>query len=424
METRKAFERRKKSGWFNFIKGWGVDIGSGPDPIVLPEGVSATVRQWDKEDGDATFMEGVADESLDFVYSSHCIEHLDFPEVGLRNWYRILKPGGYLLLSLPHRDLYEKKKHLPSSWNFDHRTMWLPDRFEGPHTFSIRGLLLQELPGAQIISITEEQTGWRDVGASQHSDGEYSIEVVVRKPAAKAVSFCITCKDRLHRLKQTLPQNLKDNPGEDVEFVLLDYSSEDGLEGWVRENMMGEIQTGRLVFFAARGQKWFHMAHAKNCAHRLAQGEILVNLDADNFTGEGFSEFLKSHSGFDVMAAPDDPTGSHGRVCVKREVFNTYRGYDEDFDGYGWDDNDLVDRIRVDGNKVNDILPKQFRLCIGDKDDRSKNYPPGLRDLKKSNAANEKASWKNIVEGKTTTNLGRSWGSITVQKNFGEFVAI
>ena len=47
------------------------------------------------------------------------------------------------------------------------------------------------------------------------------------------LSFCITCKNRLHQISKTLPQNLKDNKNKDIEFILVDFSSKDGLKEYV-----------------------------------------------------------------------------------------------------------------------------------------------------------------------------------------------
>jgi SAM-dependent methyltransferase len=46
----------------------------------------------------------IADASYDYVLSSHCIEHLANPLRGIAEWRRVLKPGGLLILVLPHRD--------------------------------------------------------------------------------------------------------------------------------------------------------------------------------------------------------------------------------------------------------------------------------------------------------------------------------
>lgn len=44
--------------------------------------------------------------SMDFVFSSHLLEHLADTKVALAEWWRVLKPGGHLCLYLPHKDFY------------------------------------------------------------------------------------------------------------------------------------------------------------------------------------------------------------------------------------------------------------------------------------------------------------------------------
>lgn len=44
--------------------------------------------------------------SCDAVFSSHCLEHIEDTEAALLEWWRVLKPGGYLVLYLPHKLLY------------------------------------------------------------------------------------------------------------------------------------------------------------------------------------------------------------------------------------------------------------------------------------------------------------------------------
>ena len=122
------------------------------------------------------------DESFDFVYSSHTLEHVMDPAITLRNWWRVLKPGGYLLVYIPHRDLYEKKKTLPSNWNFDHKTFFLPDRDEAPDTVGVAPLIARTLPDAEVVYIRECSQGNTITDPNVHSDGEYSIEFVLRKP--------------------------------------------------------------------------------------------------------------------------------------------------------------------------------------------------------------------------------------------------
>jgi len=48
------------------------------------------------------------DKSLDFVFSSHCLEHFSNPEEIIKEIGRLLKPGGYLVIILPDMRYYPK----------------------------------------------------------------------------------------------------------------------------------------------------------------------------------------------------------------------------------------------------------------------------------------------------------------------------
>lgn len=55
-------------------------------------------RQFIRE---ATDLVGLADASYDFVLSAHCLEHVANPLRALREWHRVTRGGGYLILLLP-----------------------------------------------------------------------------------------------------------------------------------------------------------------------------------------------------------------------------------------------------------------------------------------------------------------------------------
>jgi SAM-dependent methyltransferase len=178
-ECLKAHNRRLKSGWFDKyapVDAKGIDIGCGLHKI------HQSYKSWDSAfgDGDATFMEGVEDEYFEVVFTSHILEHLADPHEGLRNWFRILKPGGHLIISIPHRDLYEKKTELPSRWNPDHKSFWLPDKTELPDTLSLKKVLEEVLPEGEIVSITVRDDHY-DSNGPNHPIGEFSIEAIIIK---------------------------------------------------------------------------------------------------------------------------------------------------------------------------------------------------------------------------------------------------
>ena len=80
-ETTKAHKRRTRERFFDkYCRGKGIDIGYGGDFVV------AGCFGWDFEHGDAQYMQGANDQSFDFVYSSHTLEHMIDPSTALKNW--------------------------------------------------------------------------------------------------------------------------------------------------------------------------------------------------------------------------------------------------------------------------------------------------------------------------------------------------
>ncbi len=106
-----------KGHFRKYLKGEGIDIGGEPDPLVIEAG---TVQVWDKPDGNAQFLATVYNNSYDFVYSSHCLEHMENVELALNNWTRVLRPGGHLYVVVPDYLVYEKATW-PSMFNCHHR---------------------------------------------------------------------------------------------------------------------------------------------------------------------------------------------------------------------------------------------------------------------------------------------------------------
>lgn len=104
-----------------YVKGNGVDIGSGGDPVQrwaiqvdLPSCAYQSYNQseprfpiqWRGDCRDLPFK----DETLDFVYSSHLIEDFSAQEQMslLLRWSVLLKRGGYLVIMAPDRERWLK----------------------------------------------------------------------------------------------------------------------------------------------------------------------------------------------------------------------------------------------------------------------------------------------------------------------------
>lgn len=97
----------------HFCTGHGLDVGAGDwvfegaTPIDIKNGT------------DAMSLPSV---QCDYVFSSHCLEHLDDPIAALEHWRSRLVDGGVLFLYLPHPDMeYWRPQHCRK-----HRHMWYP----------------------------------------------------------------------------------------------------------------------------------------------------------------------------------------------------------------------------------------------------------------------------------------------------------
>lgn len=96
-----------------YCVGDGVDLGFGGDPITReairvdrPDQYARVGEYRAQLRGDAAHLVWFADNSLDYVYSSHLLEDFDDTAVVLEEWLRVLKPGGRLVIYCPDEPKY------------------------------------------------------------------------------------------------------------------------------------------------------------------------------------------------------------------------------------------------------------------------------------------------------------------------------
>jgi SAM-dependent methyltransferase len=128
-------------------QGNGIDIGCGPDPVT-PD-----ARPFDIEHGDANVISEFIKEQFDFVYSSHCLEHMRNPAFTILEWWKLVKPGGYLFVVVPDEDLYEQGV-FPSRFNSDHKATFTISKSQSwsPVSFNVIDLA-NSLPGGELLSL-------------------------------------------------------------------------------------------------------------------------------------------------------------------------------------------------------------------------------------------------------------------------------
>jgi len=192
-EQSKAAKRRYYDGAFlaRYFVGQGIDIGGKPDPLAQYVGIfprMQSVRTWDLKDGDAQCMQGVADNTFDFLHASHSLEHMRDPLEALGNWVRIVKPGGFLIITVPDEDLYEQRQW-PSAYNPDHKWTFTLYKTQSWSPCSINVIDLARQLGNQLElerlilqrDFFREKLVSRRVDQTMTPVAECAIEVIWRK---------------------------------------------------------------------------------------------------------------------------------------------------------------------------------------------------------------------------------------------------
>lgn len=113
----------------------------------------------------------IASQSCDAVFSSHLLEHIQDYKAALKEWWRVIKPNGYLCLYLPHKEFYP---NIGAEFtNPDHKHDFMP---------------------ADIIAAMEEIGGWDLVQCEdRNQDDEYSFFQVYKKLNGKQCRY--SCRD-------------------------------------------------------------------------------------------------------------------------------------------------------------------------------------------------------------------------------------
>ncbi len=156
-----------------YVRGRGLDLGAGPYKIwphaIGVDNYSDTqlfgVQMKPDVVCNITKLEPFATQSMDFVFSSHVLEHVAFEDVPgtLKEWVRVLKVGGYLILYLPDEDDYPKVG-TPGA-NPDHKWNVSIDR---------------------MVGLMKKQGGWDLLRCDKRNEGtEYSIFFVFQKRGDK-----------------------------------------------------------------------------------------------------------------------------------------------------------------------------------------------------------------------------------------------
>lgn len=138
-----------------------------------------------------------------------------------------------------------------------------------------------------------------------------------------------------------------------LEWIILNFDSRDNLHNYLLKKLILCAPRVRYALYL-RNRSW-HSSVAKNLVHRLATGDILVNLDCDNFIGDAVTA-IREHfdQGCQLLHLWSGVygDGTYGRIAVVRELFYALGGYDETFYPMGYQDVDFIHRAAAKGARI------------------------------------------------------------------------
>lgn len=263
----------------------------------------------------------------------------------------------------------------------------------------------------KAVNLWQEEYGIDFQTEPTISIGKKTNTLPPRTGRAPKLSFCITSKNRIHQIQKTLLRNLEDNKELIglVDFILVDFGSTDGLKKWVKEQCAEYLGNGLLKYYYTEKLPYWHTSTAKNTAHCLASGEIVVNLDGDNYTGYQGGLFVinQFHENRPIVLHQFSGTykdGSCGRIAVKQSDFMKIGGYDEQLEAVSYQDIDLLDRLTAIGlTKLHVPHPDYNAAEKNTKEEGTANCASTLT-WEKMRVLNHRKSVENLQNGKLVAN--------------------
>lgn len=271
---------------------------------------------------------------------------------------------------------------------------------------------------------------FRDIYLRRYKHEKLPAEIYDANLKKMSISFCTTCMNRLFHLRQTFVNSIQDNMNyPHVEFVLINYNSQDELHDWARKTLKPYIDKGIVNYYHTTEPESFHASKAKNLAHKVAKGDIVINLDGDNFAGKDFAfyvNYIMQKSGEDTIfqfkKAPY--WGTEGRIAMMKNHFMALGGYDENLEPIGHEDHDLMDRAKAMGLKYENIQIENFLHYLSNTTkEKSENCAVNPDNYYGYESRNRKISQENIAAGKIKANPD-GWGLYPLYKNFSEHAQV
>lgn len=188
------------------------------------------------------------------------------------------------------------------------------------------------------------------------------------------LSFIVGFRNRDTERVKLFLESLKAINSDDYELVFVDYGSDETVSQSVK-SIVSNYSFASYHFFNSRGQNW-NRAKCLNYGYSISKGQYVFTSDIDFLYSKNFVEIIKGivsttksfyfkvgfltekqsqsihfdSDKYEIESYSDQD--AVGALLISREMYNEVGGYDEFYEIWGVEDNDLLHRIKMTKNQI------------------------------------------------------------------------
>lgn len=174
-ETSKCHDDRLNNGtYLNYLNGYGIDIcPADGDYLQYP---NANILHYTKPRESAMHMIVYSKNQFNFVYASHILSEMEYPDIALSNWIRICKPGGYIYVVVPESNYYLQGQW-PCKWNKSHKWNFTLDNANNLPNNIIVNSWIRQFSNVRFVSSFKNIQNWDSRIPHGEDNSEYPYRV-------------------------------------------------------------------------------------------------------------------------------------------------------------------------------------------------------------------------------------------------------
>lgn len=236
----------------------------------------------------------------------------------------------------------------------------------------------------------------------------------------QSVSIIVRCKGRLDQLKNSL-RSLLTQDYHWIEVIVVNYDCHEELHQWLLINCGQFINAGKLIEVSIKNQSYFDHSHSRNIGLHAARGDWVLFVGSEDVLDVGLVKHLVSRIGkmnnvFSVASRlVNEPVRKI--LFARRNDLLEVGGFQEMFKGYGYEHEDIIERLLLRGLECFSFDIKFIGKKLTHSDEhRYKHLKPPYNTGEKrhwaelSTLENMQRSKQFIKEFGIVANFGTTWG--------------